>query len=725
MGFRSQIFGIALFEIALFPGTVLAQTTPPTPAVTSSDEGLAEIVVTAEKRSQNLQRSPVAITDMSGDDLVRLGLNDIASASILVPSVAFTFISSELHLYIRGIGAEQDRVSIDQLVSYSIDGVNIPHEITGNNFFDVHDVEVLPGPQSTLYGNGGAGGAVVIANNRPKTDNFEISTLLEAGNYGFGHNTSVINVPLSANFAVRAAVDYARHDGYYAEGADSENQVATRLSALYTQGAFTGYAWYSFDNNAGEPPSFITLIANHTFETPGNPWTNYSCTPTGVGVPLGANPSCDPQYIGAPSQSAHASIGGADLNVQFDGFKASLTPSYVSDSVNILQYFGPFPNEQHITTRQDSAEFKLVSDTNLPLTWLGGLYWNKQNSHQFFNVNGSAGNPLVWNNENTYAAFGQATYAIVPSIRATVGLRYSSNEKDGHGCNCSAANNEGIYFNSRNTTPHVDWKAGIEADIAPHSMVYATIQTGYTNGSYQYFNNTGLLGAQNEGTAPLIRPTELLAYTVGSKNRFFDNRLEVNDEAYYYNYKDLLIAAFSANPLTFGNTFFNAHLVEIYGDQLDVKYHVTANDQLQANVGYLHARAIDFVVGDPAFNYGGFELPESPDMTATLRYLHTFNLRGGASAVFSADSHYENGYWNTFQHNPTTHQPAFTESDISVTYYSSGGNWNVGAWVKNVENSAVVSIGAYIGAGIAQGIGDLNPPRTFGLRGAWYFGTPR
>jgi iron complex outermembrane recepter protein len=194
MSFRSQIFGIALLEIALFPGTVLAQITPPTPAVTSSDEGLAEIVVTAEKRSQNLQRSPVAITDMAGDDLVRLGLNDIASASVLVPSVAFTFISSELHLYIRGIGAEQDRVSIDQLVSYSIDGVNIPHEITGNNFFDVHDVEVLPGPQSTLYGNGGAGGAVVIANNRPKTDRFEISTLLEAGNYAFGHNTSVINV---------------------------------------------------------------------------------------------------------------------------------------------------------------------------------------------------------------------------------------------------------------------------------------------------------------------------------------------------------------------------------------------------------------------------------------------------------------------------------------------------------------------------------------------------
>jgi iron complex outermembrane receptor protein len=282
-----------------------------------------------------------------------------------------------------------------------------------------------------------------------------------------------------------------------------------------------------------------------------------------------------------------------------------------------------------------------------------------------------------------------------------------------------------VYFDSRNTNPHVDWKAGIEVDVAPQSMLYATIQTGYTNGSYQYFNNSGLLGPQNEGTAPLIKPTKLLSYTVGSKNRFFNNRLEINDEAYYYDYKDLLIAAFSANPLAFGNTFFNANLVEIYGNQLDVKFHVTANDQLQANLGYLHARAIDFIVGEPAFNYGGFELPESPDVTATLSYAHTFNLPNGDFTVFSGDTHYETGYWNTFQHNPTTHQPAFTQSDMSLTYYSSTGDWNVGAWVKNVENSAVVSIGAYIGAGTAQGIGDLYPPRTFGLRGVWYFGRPR
>ena len=724
MKFHYKAAVIATIWLVSAALTASAQSVQDAPAADTEVAGLQEIVVTAEKRSQNLQRDPVAITEVTGQQMTDLGIVDLPDASRLFPSAQLGVIATETHLYIRGIGAEQDRVSIDQLVSFSIDGVNIPHEISGNHFFDVHDVEVLPGPQSTLYGNGGAGGAVVIANNRPAIGRFEINSLIEAGNYAFGHTTSVINVPISEHFAVRAAVDYARHQGYFTEGADAENQVTGRLSALYQAGDFTSYIWYNFNNTAGAPPSFTTLIGNNVFENPRNPWNNYSCRPTGVGVPLGANPSCDPNYIGPPTQSAHTSIGGAEFDWHFNGFTVSLTPSYVYDSVHVLQYFGPYPNQQSITTRQSSTEFKAVSDSGGPFAWLGGLYWNKQNSFQFFNFNSSAGDPLVWNNENTYAAFGQATYAVLSSLRVTGGLRYSSNEKDGHGCNCTAGDNEGVFFTSRVTKPRVDWKIGVDGDIGPHSLLYATVQTGYANGSYQYFNETGLLGPQNQTTAPTIKPTKLIAYTVGTKNRFLDNRLEINDEAYYYDYKDLLIAAFSANPKAFGNTFYAANLVEIYGNELDIKFKLTPHDQLNASAGYLHARAIHFIVGDPAFNYGGFELPEAPDVTLTLGYTHTFDLPRGASTVFSGNTRYENGYWNTFQHNPTTHQQAFTQSDLSLTYAPSSGNWNVGLWVKNVENNAVTSIGAYIGAGIAQGIGNPLPPRTFGLRAAWHFDKP-
>ena len=184
-----------------------------------------------------------------------------------------------------------------------------------------------PARKARCTAMGGAGGAVVIANNRPVLNRLQITSLLEAGNYAFGHNTSVINVPLSDHLAVRAAVDYAYHQGYFTEGADAENQVAGRLSSLYEDGTFTGYVWYNFNNTAGAPPSFTTLIGNNFFENPSNPWNNYSCRPTGVGVPLGANPSCDPDYITAPTQSAHTSIGGGEFDWRFNGFTVSLTPS--------------------------------------------------------------------------------------------------------------------------------------------------------------------------------------------------------------------------------------------------------------------------------------------------------------------------------------------------------------------------------------------------------------
>ena len=723
-----QFIGVALTVLGVVP-PAHAQVLSPAPVAADNGAdagGLAEIVVTAEKRSQNLQKSPVAITEVSGQELIDLGISDIRNATILFPSVKFGIIESETHFYIRGIGAEQDRVSVDQLVSMSIDGVNVPHEITGNTLFDLHDIQVLPGPQSTLYGNGGAGGAVVVTNNRPTTDRFEISSLVEAGNYAFAHNTSVINVPLSEQFAVRAAVDYARHEGYFQEGADSEDQIAARLSALYDNNSdFSAYIWGSFNNTGGQTSGAPVLTGNNQWANPRNPWNNYSCAPSGAGFPLGANPTCDPFYEGVPSQSVHAAIGSADLQWKLPVFTLSLTPSYVSDSLHFLQYFGPFPNVQAITTRQSSAELKAVSNQDSPLTWLAGLYWNKQAAYQFFNQNGSPGNPLVWNNENTYSAYGQATYAIIPSIRLTGGLRYSSNEKDGHGCNCSAGGaDEGIYFNSRVTNPHVDWKVGIDADVGPQSMLYGTVQTGYANGAYQYFNSTGLLGPDNAGVAPIIRPTNLLAFTVGMKNRFFDNRLEINDEAYYYRYKDLLIAAYSENPDTFGNSFYNANLVEIYGNQLDTKFRITPSDQLQLSIGYLHARAIHFIVGDPPVNYGGLELPEAPDVTVSLNYKHTFNLPGGASTVFSGNTYFENGFWATFEHSPTTHQQAYTQSNMSLTYYPAAGQWDAGLWVNNVENAAVIGIGGYIGAGAAQGIGDIRPPRTFGVRASYFFGRP-
>ncbi len=692
---------------------------PPIPAAASSGgeaPAIEEIVVTAEKHSENLQQAPAAITVVSGEVLAARGFQDIRDATVPFPSVEFSPLGSITHLYIRGIGAEQDRANIDPLVVMSQDGVNLPREITGNNLFDIASIESLPGPQSTLYGNSSAGGAVSITNNRP-VNSFMSSAAVEGGNYGFVHATAVENIPVSDALAVRGAFDYARHDGYYAEGSDAEDEFGGRVSALYKPtDDVSAYLWGSYNHTAGAPAAAVGFTANGVPANPRNPWSNNSCAPTGAGFPLGANPACDPLYGGAPTQPSDTQIVSGELQWRLDGVTLFMTPSYLYDQQSILQYFGPFPNAQHIWDHQWSDELKAVSDSGGPLKWLAGLYWYKDSQYQFFNLNGSAGNPAVRNNETTYAAYGQATYAIQDWLRVTGGLRYSSNEKDGYGCNCTAGDNEGIYFTSRHTTPSVDWKVGLDADIAPRSMAYATVQTGYDNGTYNYYNTSGLLGPQNAGPSPLVPATRLLAYTVGIKNRFFGGTLQVNDEAYYYDYKNLLVAPFDSNPAHFGNAFYAAEKTAIYGDELDVLFFATPADQLSANLGLLHAAAVNFVVGDPAVNYDGYQLVDSPTVTLNVGYQHTFDLSDGANVAFSANTHYESGYWTTFNHYAASHQGAFTNTDITLTYTSADGRWSASLWTKNVEDSAVIGIGGQVGAGALQSIGVLRPPRTFGVR---------
>jgi iron complex outermembrane recepter protein len=711
--------GLLVCAQAVAPAMAAENTAAAEPA-----DQLSEVVVTAEKRSENVQKAPATVSAVSGDDLVARGVADISESTVMFPSVKFGQISGTVHLYIRGIGAEQDRASIDPLSAMTQNGIVLPREVTGNNLFDVTAIEVLPGPQSTLYGTSAAGGIVSVVDNRP-TKTQEGYAIFETGNFQFKHVTAVENMPLSDTLSVRGAFDAAYHDGYQTSGADAEDQIGARISALYTPSAdFTAYLWYSYNHTGGQPANTVTLTANHVFADPKHPWNDYSCTDSGAGAPLGANPNCDPFYIGQQSQDFTTNILGGQFDWHLDGMTLSMIPGALIDSGTTLQYFSPFPNYQQIGNHQYSDELRITSDSEKPLKWLGGLYFYQAREYQYFsvnntllqNINHQAGNPELWNEDRTLAAFGQVTYSITDFFRVTGGLRYSSNHKEATGCNCSAGGGEGVYFTFDHTWPRLDWKVGVEADIGDHGFWYATVQTGYNNGAYQYYNTSGLLGPENAGPAPIVEPSKLVSYSTGTKFRFLDNRLEVNNEIYFYNYKDLLIAPFDDNPAHYGTTFYNADKTEIYGDELDVKFLLTPSDQVSLSFNYNHARAIDFVVGEPPVNYGGLQLIEAPDVIANLGYRHTWKLPDGAGLEFNADSHYENGFWGTFDHAPTTHQPAFTKTDANLTYRPASGKWNVSAWAKNLENRAVIGPGAYVGAGTIGGVYWVLPPRTYGVR---------
>src|SRR6202047_2876513 len=215
-------------------------------APTASD-ALAEITVTAEKQTQSLQKTAAEVTALPADILIDAGITDLRQAQMIVPSVRFQAEGNNTQVFVRGVGANLDFPNVEPNVAFNFAGVYLPREATSAAFFDVQQLEILPGSQGTLYGRSAIGGTIVMTPAKPGF-NYDGETLLEVGNHSAVHVTATQNARVSDRAALRVAVDYAYNDGFEVTGADSKNDIGARLSTilkpvdgltiyLYAQGA--------------------------------------------------------------------------------------------------------------------------------------------------------------------------------------------------------------------------------------------------------------------------------------------------------------------------------------------------------------------------------------------------------------------------------------------------------------------------------------------------------
>jgi iron complex outermembrane receptor protein len=235
-------------------------------------------------------------------------------------------------------------------------------------------------------------------------------------------------------------------------------------------------------------------------------------------------------------------------------------------------------------------------------------------------------------------------------------------------------------------------------------LLYAAAQTGFQPGTFDVFPDA------------VTEESELLAFTVGAKNRYFDDRLTFNNEAFYYVYDDLLTQAFNAATGT--NFLTNADVI-IYGLQSDLALAPASleNTRLTFSLGYLHARYDDFVE-DSLDVFNGTQMQNAPDWTATLGIVHDWRLRSGASLQANVSSRYESGFWGDFSHSSGLYQDAYTKTDAALTFHGGSGKWSLGLWVKNLENQDVQSAAATGNPFTDPGPGApfIEAPRTYGLR---------
>jgi len=685
---RFWLLALALVLLASHP----ADAAPP------GDGVLEEIVVTAQKRPEPLQRTPAAITAITGDSLIAAGVTDIRAAQNLVPSVRFQAENASTEIYIRGVGSTLDLPNIEPPTSFNFNGIYIPREATSVGFFDIDQLEVLPGPQGTLYGRSSLGGTVNVKFDRPGR---ELSTdvLIEAGSDSLLRGSLVQNLPVTEALALRGAFDYIDHDGYLATGADSKSDASARLSALYEPGEnLSVYLWTHGANKDGRSPNLVRRGYNDgTFD--GDPTAFDSNDPW--------NDVITPTEPDAGRQDYENLVIGGQIDWTFgNGTTLTYIPGYVYLDWAGHYWLENLPSFLSAHYNQLTNELRVGGTAGERWQWLVGAHAYRVTNDGRFVVNGFPLADVTSNRLEGLAAFGEATYSVSERLRLTFGGRYSDDEREGSGTTAF-----GQPYTADQSFDRFDWKLGAAYDVATSTMLYATVQTAYQPGTYNLFPST----ATDDNR---VESAKLTAYTVGVKSRLLDERLQINNELYYYDYRDLFVQSFNLNTALL--TTFNADEVEIYGDQLDLLFQATEHDRVNLTVGYLHARNEEFVV-PPGINIGpgtrdfaGYALQYAPDWTVSAGYQHDFQIGPGYLRA-RVESRYESAFWGTFNHARGTQQKSYTKSNASLTYYAVDGAWSLGLWIRNIEDEAVLAatttgqFGPYADA-------FLEPPRTYGVR---------
>lgn len=680
--------------------------------VDSDAGGLQEIVVTANKKVEPLQKAPEAITVLGGDSLVFSGVTDIRGAQDFVPSARFQQENASTEIYIRGVGSTLDFPQVASPNVFNLNGVTVPREATGAPLFDVDQIEIVPGPQGTLYGSSAMGGAVNVNFRRP-TFEWESRASLEVGDFNLYHVSVSENLPVSNTVALRAAIDYLVHSGYQTSGADSQKDLSARLSILYRPNEdLSAYLWGSSVSKDGHPPNLVPRGINPVtglFEPnrylTSNPWNDQFPPPYSALLPFGQPRAQEQQY-------SNKMLGGQfDLKMAGD-IVLTWIPSYLDVKTSPDYWLGAFPGNESDNYRQITNELR-ASSTRTWGNWLAGLYAYDLDSNGIFtfgSFDAALGVPVSNVNANRIAGealFGQVTLNLASTVRAILGGRYSWDDRIGRGE--FLAENVLAPFSYSHGFAHADYKAGIDIDVAPQVMLYVSTQTAYQPGTFNAYASTPT-------TSNAVNQATLTAYATGVKSRMLEDRLQINDEVFYYDYRGLFASAY--NTVLNSNQTFNAQKTEIYGNQLDVTFMLTTVDQLSVSVGYLHARDVRFTLPDSSANYDGFQLQYAPDWTVNAGYFHDFPLSRGYLRA-KTTSRYEDAFYADFSHTPGGRQQPYIKSDASLTYFSSHGDWSVGGWVKNIENVAVIAAtagGSNIPLLTGGATAFLEPPRTYGVR---------
>jgi iron complex outermembrane receptor protein len=718
----------------------LAQSTDTIPAPTSSssdgpsnaaaaeganatpDEAINDIVVTAQRRGENLQDVPLAVTALTGETLAQKNITDVTRLQELAPGLSVGRSGSDARPNIRGINTEAIGANSDPRIAFYVDDVYQSRTSQAlAAFVDLERVEVQRGPQGTLYGRNSFGGNIALFSAAPKST-FDAGASLLVGNFDRVRGEAFVNIPLSESISARIAGMGERMDGYvkntsigsdlgdekqyYVRGslrfAPSDSGLEILLRASYWEQGGNGISAFGykslgtpFDPSLVRGPGGTLTVGGRTLTFPSgfnggsafgqNSFINsrfrdgiVDVTVNGVGVDLGVPIERDPYKVNFDAvtvRDTKQSQFSGTLSYDFGPVTFRSITGY-SDFFAVRSSdndFSPAPvaidfNKTDVQTFSQEVQL-LSNDRASAFQWIvGGYYYDDKIQEIFFSDNNLAffttgTGPLfpggaigilptgsisatrddayspVQLKTKSYAAFAQGSYELTAALRVTAGVRYTTDRKNyaagvtngiltpkpagvtnfafaldqptNFACGSTTtaqgttqaaqgANTAATFIQcGKDTFNFTTYRGAVDYKIAERNLLYASVSSGRRSGG---FNNV-LIDPANPALGVIaFQPEKVLAYEIGSKNRFFDNKLQANVAAYYNDYSGLQVQRQvpAPNGLTTLSIIENSGKGRSYGVEAELLYRPTGQLTLGLTAVYLNSKFTEYETGTAA-----------------------------------------------------------------------------------------------------------------------------
>ena len=752
-----------------------AQTAAPQTADAKPKAGtLQEVVVTAERRTTNVQKAAISVTVVSGKTLAAEGrhsLRENLQNIVGVSAIDATSTTSQAgndsqggYITIRGIspngdpGAGPSVLSAPPTTGVYIDGV---YEGIGGGY-DIQRIELERGPQGTLFGRSATSGVLSVYTIDPVLNKFTGTASAEFGSYALRHFSGGVNIPLGDVLAARVSGDSYRRDGLYNGAAGLADNEGTRIKLLYKPNdqisALLGAALQIDHNHNG---GVSRVFYNGTPTGPNGTYVGGYMTGTNI-----VQDQLGP--IGTGKNHSKQIWGKFDYNAGFATI--SFVPTYRTFDETAHQITAPlygYNLEQNLVTPMDhflTYELRASSNEGSPVTWQVGtnyyrndIFNNNLNSLVPHNgvyplgANGvpvtEAGNVITSKRTTDYSVFGEATMPVFTATRLTLGARYDWTTVDEQQQNTISLNFpldllgiepvalQTIDVNAAQglaNYKNFNYKVRLEHDLTSHNMVYATVSTGFVPGNVAVGNFTDIVNGVPTQVAKIytLAPETLTAYEAGSKNRFLDNRAQVNLSLYYYNYGGFQ-TLYSPNYLDPFVTVSAAVPLHNYGAELETLYSVTPNDRVGVSLSYVQSHWEDMPHGfADSVAYKSLRAGVSP-YTLVANYDHTIAMADGGSLDLHADMHLDGPYkggtqaYETLQTTPIfdklEHIGVHVTGDVNATWTPASGRYSVTAYVRNIANAEYINFGTINAPPLGATAVNANDPRTGGVMGTFNF----